>query len=323
MVIKVLLIITIVLLLIASVAAISLIRQTKFNIVWIMVTFALLVLSALSVLRYIAKINIDIENYRFGIEIASTWLVLIVSISLFVGVLYARKLVFYIDRLNFQRQLTNKRILSTVLRTEEKERIRFSKELHDGLGPLLSSAKMSLSVIDTSALSEADRDTMRGTTQVIDEALRSLREISNNLSPQVLSEFGLGKGINNFTSKVSAINKINFDIKSNLGARRFDTDIEIILYRVVCELVGNSIKHSKCTAINITINALADEIDLVYSDNGRGFRPEITYSGMGLSNISSRIGSINGSFELESSPGNGMKATINVKLNKQHDGTNH
>ena len=169
MVIKVLLIITIVLLLIASVAAISLIRQTKFNIVWIMVTFALLVLSALSVLRYIAKINIDIENYRFGIEIASTWLVLIVSISLFVGVLYARKLVFYIDRLNFQRQLTNKRILSTVLRTEEKERIRFSKELHDGLGPLLSSAKMSLSVIDTSALSEADRDTIRGTTQVIDE----------------------------------------------------------------------------------------------------------------------------------------------------------
>ena len=95
MVIKVLLIITIVLLLIASVAAISLIRQIKFNIVWIMVTFALLVLSALSVLRYIAKINIDIENYRFGIEIASTWLVLIVSISLFVGVLYARKLVFY------------------------------------------------------------------------------------------------------------------------------------------------------------------------------------------------------------------------------------
>ena len=89
------------------------------------------------------------------------------------------------------------------------------------MGPLLSSAKMSLSVIDTSALSEADRDTIRGTTQVIDEALRSLREISNNLSPQVLSEFGLGKGINNFTSKVSAINKINFDIKSNLGARRY------------------------------------------------------------------------------------------------------
>ena len=323
MVIKTLLIITIFLLLIASVAAISLIRQTKFNIVWIMVTFALLVLSALSVLRYIAKINIDIENYRFGIEIASTWLVLIVSVSLFIGVLYARKLVFYIDRLNFQRQLTNKRILSTVLRTEEKERIRFSKELHDGLGPLLSSAKMSLSVIDTSALSEADCDTLRGTTQVIDEALRSLREISNNLSPQVLNEFGLSKGINNFTSKVSAINKINFDIKSNLGAKRFDSDIEIILYRVICELVGNSIKHSKCTTINITINALADEIDLVYYDNGQGFRPEITYSGMGLSNISSRISSINGSFELESSPGNGMKATINVKLNKTKDGTNH
>ncbi len=314
------LVIIIVLLMIAVVAAVSLIKQTKFNIVWIAVTFALLILSVLSVLRYIAKVNIDVAQYRFGIEIASTWLVLAVSICLFVGVIYARKLVHYIDRLNFQRQLTNKRILSTILRTEEKERIRFSKELHDGLGPLLASAKMSLSVIDKNNLSEQDRESLAGTMQVMDEALRSLREVSNNLSPHVLNEFGLGRGIDNFTSKVSMINKINFDIRSNLGSRRFDTDVEVIMYRVVCELVGNSIKHSGCSKIGITINATDTEILLEYSDNGCGFKPQTTYSGMGLSNINSRINSINGTFDLDSKAGEGVRAVAKVKLKDELSG---
>ena len=322
MVIKILLVITIILLLIASVAAVSLIKQTKYNIVWIMVTVSLIALSGLSVLRYISKVSIELYEYRVGIEIASTWIILGVSVCLFVGVIYARKLVFYIDRLNFQRHLTNKRILSTVLRTEEKERIRFSKELHDGLGPLLSSAKMSLSVIDQSRLSEQDRETLRGTAQVIDEAVRSLREISNNMSPQVLNEFGLGKGINNFASKIATINKIGIDLRSNLGDRRFDTDIEVILYRVVCELVGNSLRHSGCTRIGIDINATDSDLTLIYTDNGRGFRPEITYSGMGLSNISSRIGSLGGILSMESAPGKGMKATINISL-LGNDTTNH
>ncbi|MBP3426165.1 MAG: sensor histidine kinase [Rikenellaceae bacterium] len=314
MVIKVLLIIAITLLLIASIGGISLIKETKFNVVWIMVVIALLSLAGLAVLRYILSVRIVSEVHSPGLALASTWLTLAVSVCLCIGVYYARKLVMYIDRINFQKQLTNKRILSTVLRTEEKERIRFSKELHDGLGPLLSSAKMSLSVIDKSNLSESDVEILRGTTQVIEEAVRSLREISNNLSPHVLNEFGLGRGISNFVTKIATINKVGIDYKSGIGSRRFDTDIEVILYRVVCELVGNSLRHSGCTRIGIALNATSDTLTIEYNDNGHGFRPEATYSGMGLSNISSRIGSLNGSFELESAPGQGMKALISVKF---------
>ena len=164
MVVQVLLIIAITLLLIASIGGISLIKETKYNVIWIMVVVALLSLAALAALRFILSSRLVSEVASPGIALACTWLTFAVSIFLCVGVYYARKLVMYIDRINFQKQLTNKRILSTVLRTEEKERIRFSKELHDGLGPLLSSAKMSLSVIDKTKLSDSDREILSGTT---------------------------------------------------------------------------------------------------------------------------------------------------------------
>ena len=314
MVVQVLLIIAITLLLIASIGGISLIKETKYNVIWIMVVVALLSLAVLAALRFILSSRLVSEVASPGIALACTWLTFAVSIFLCVGVYYARKLVMYIDRINFQKQLTNKRILSTVLRTEEKERIRFSKELHDGLGPLLSSAKMSLSVIDKTKLSDSDREILSGTTQVIEEAVRSLREISNNLSPHVLNEFGLDKGISNFAAKIATINKVAIEYKSTIGSRRFDTDIEVILYRVVCELVGNSLRHSGCSRIGITLNATGETITMEYFDNGRGFCPATTYSGMGLSNISSRVGSLNGTLDLDSSPGNGMTAVVRINL---------
>lgn len=314
MILKVLLIISAVLMLIASIVAISLIKETKYNSVWILIICALLSLTVLSVIQFVMIARAPVHENLPVLPTVITWLTLAVSLCLSIGVLYARKLVFYIDRLTFQRQLTAKRILSTTLRTEEKERIRFSKELHDGLGPLLSSAKMSLSVIDKSALSDGDKEIARSTSQVIDEAIRSLREISNNLSPHVLNEFGLAKGISNFVSKVAAMNKLSIRFTSDTADNRYDTDIEVIMYRIVCELVNNSLKHAQCSEININLSQKNDTLKLDYSDNGIGFNPDNAPTGMGLSNIQSRVNSINGIFTLKSAPAKGMSASVSVKL---------
>ena len=97
------------------------------------------------------------------------YLGIVISICLSIGVMYAHKLFKYIGRLNRQRQLLNKRILTAVLRTEEKARSRFSKELHDGLGPLLSSARMSLSALARDERSPEQKEIIDNTTYVIDE----------------------------------------------------------------------------------------------------------------------------------------------------------
>lgn len=318
---KILLIVATVLQLAATVMAVRLIKATKYNVIWILFIVALTAMSLTRILTYISlsaiKINIIEQTpYAFYTII---WLEVLASFCITIGMFYARKLIYYIDNINFQKHLTSKRILSTVLRTEEKERIRFSKELHDGLGPLISSAKMSLSALSKSeGIPPADRETIIGTCQVIEEATRSIREISNNLSPHVLKEFGLARGVNNFIRGVQNIHKVKINFDTNLHSKRFSTDVEVILYRIICELTNNSLKHASCSRIDLSLMQSGDNLTLAYSDNGCGFNTSAASgSGMGLSNISSRVSSIGGSLELKSEKGEGMSATITIDLKQE------
>ena len=308
MLIKILLVIAIVIQCVATGYALRLVRTTKYNSVWILfiVGFSLLSVERLVQLLLASGFEV-IPRWWFG------YLGIVISICLSIGVMYAHKLIRYIDRLNRQRQLMQKRILTAVLRTEEKSRSQFSKELHDGLGPLLSSAKMSLTALSREERTPAQREIIDNTTYVIDEAIRSLREISNNLSPHVLNDFGLARGIQNFVGKSSAMHDVKIRFTTNLRSERYDTDVEVILYRVVCELVNNSLKHSGCTEINLSLSKSGDTLALDYTDNGRGFNPAaVTDCGMGLSNIASRINSLNGRFDITSAKGVGMQAKIRV-----------
>ena len=307
MLIKILLVISIIVQTLATAYALRLVRATKYNSVWILFIVGF---SLLSVERFVQLLMAGghyVPRWWFG------YLGIVVSVCLSIGVMYAHKLFKYIDRLNRQRQLLNKRILTAVLRTEEKARSRFSKELHDGLGPLLSSARMSLSALSREERSADQREIIDNTTYVIDEAIRSLREISNNLSPHVLNDFGLARGVQNFIDKSA---KIRFT--TNLRTERYDTDIEVILYRVICELINNSLKHAACTSINLSLSQNGSELALDYTDDGRGFNPQAMMDcGMGLSNISSRINSLGGTFDISSAKGKGMRAAIRVNTQQE------
>ena len=312
MLIKILLVISIIVQTLATAYALRLVRATKYNSVWILFIVGF---SLLSVERFVQLLMAGghyVPRWWFG------YLGIVVSVCLSIGVMYAHKLFKYIDRLNRQRQLLNKRILTAVLRTEEKARSRFSKELHDGLGPLLSSARMSLSALSREERSADQREIIDNTTYVIDEAIRSLREISNNLSPHVLNDFGLARGVQNFIDKSAAMHDAKIRFTTNLRTERYDTDIEVILYRVICELINNSLKHAACTSINLSLSQNGSELALAYTDDGRGFNPQAMMDcGMGLSNISSRINSLGGTFGISSAKGKGMRAAIRVNTQQE------
>lgn len=311
MVLKALIIISIMLQTLATIAAIRLVRLTKYNSIWILLIIGM---AAMSVTRYGQYIQtfVDDSTAKAPNELY-IWLDAVASLCIAVGVLYAHKLFTYIGHLDHQRKLTNKRILTAVLRTEEKFRSRYSRELHDGMGPLLSSAKMSMSVLAKRAEDEENRELIASTSAVIDEAIRSLREISNNLSPQVLNDFGLVRGITNFINKNPQLRTIEMRFDTNLRKERFDHDIEVILYRVICELINNSLKHSGCTKIELDLQLVYDRIYLTYRDNGRGFDTQaVADYGMGMSNLTSRIHSLGGTIEITSQPNKGMAASIVV-----------
>ncbi len=307
--IKILLFLTIIFQSIATFFALRLIRTTKYNAIWILFILGFTVLSAERYLQVIELNGVDIDPKIF------LWSGIIASIGLSIGVMYAHKLLTYIDRLNRQRQMISRRILSAVLRTEERARSRYSKELHDGLGPLLSSAKMSLSALSEEASIEDNREIIDNTTYVIDEAIRTLREISNNLSPHVLADFGLKRAIQTFIKRSSTTSTVDMEFTSNLNQARFDADVEVIFYRVICELINNSLKHAACTNIKLSLQRSRTDLKLEYSDNGVGFNPSAMMDcGMGLSNISSRINSLGGVLEMSSAKGKGMSASITLSL---------
>lgn len=304
---KILLVAAILIQLVASVFAVRLIRTTRYNSIWILFIVGFMLLSVERLLQLFW-----VSGRRFPMEI-SVWLGVVISVALSIGVMYAHKLFRYIARMNRYRQTVNKRILTAVLRTEEKSRSRFAKELHDGLGPLLSSAKMSLSAISREGMDDERCAIVENTSYVIDEAIRSLREISNNMSPHVLIDFGLVRGIQNFIQKCAGMHDVKIRFTTDLRSERFDADVEVILYRVVCELINNSLKHSGCTEISLSLSQGNGRLSLDYSDNGRGFDPQAMMDcGMGLSNISSRVHSLNGTFDIRGKKGKGMSAAVRI-----------
>ena len=177
---------------------------------------------------------------------------------------------------------------------------------------------MSLTALSREEHNAEQREIIANTTYVIDEAIRSLREISNNLSPHVLNDFGLARGVQNFIDKSAAMHDVKIRFTTNLRGERYDTDIEVILYRVICELINNSLKHAACTEVNLSLSQNGPELALDYSDNGRGFNPQAMMDcGMGLSNIASRINSLGGTFDITSSKGKGMRAAIRVNTQQE------
>lgn len=288
--------------------AAHLVRRTKYSVIWISCIVGFAISFAQHLLHIYSDGNINYELF-VTLDVA-------LSLCIVVAVLFGHRLVNYIDRLNLQRDVLSKQLLSTVLRTEERSRSQFAKELHDGMGPLLSSAKMSLSAISTENMSEHQKEILQNSRFVIDEAIRSVREISNNMSPQVLMDFGLSQGIRNFISRIKSLRAVEIAFETNLHDERFDNDIEVVLYRVVCELINNSLKHSGCTQIDIKLLQENNILVLKYKDNGCGFTidAQTATHGMGLSNITSRIKSLNGTLSLSSSKGEGMQAVVQIRV---------
>ena len=193
--------------------------------------------------------------------------------------------------------------------------MRFSKDIHDGLGPLLSSAKMSVSALAGTELSKEQKEIIDNTNLVIDEAVKSLKHISNNISPHILNNFGLDRAIENFIKKFESICDLKINFKSNMKNVRLKNNIEVILYRIVCEMINNTIKHSRASEANVSLILNGGVLTLDYSDNGCGFIVENALensSGMGLSNIISRVESIKGEVKIDSNLGQGARFVIKI-----------
>ena len=317
MILKILFVVAIILQFFAVGVAIKLTRVTKFNFSWMLLTMGFIMMAIMRLVEFLPYVsNIKPQDYR---EIF-VWMGVFTSLAFAIGVFMIQKIFKYMKRVEDSRRLTEKMFLNTIIQTEEKERKRFAKDLHDGLGPLLSTVKMSVSSLAQMEHDDASREIVENTELVINEAIKSLKEISDNLSPHILNNFGLLRALNNFSNKINIARTIKINLKSNLKDERFDPNVEVVLYRVICELINNTIKHAKAKKIDLSLAKEGDYLTIVYKDDGKGFDvskviDQPSGTGMGFSNIYSRINSLKGEITVESEQRTGTSVTIKVLVN--------
>jgi signal transduction histidine kinase len=303
---------------IGAIVAFGLVRRTKYNLSWMLLSAAFGIMAIQNTIRFVPYIWKELQ-YNTGIIV--NWLSIITAICIVIGVFLISKIFDSLQRAEIARKESEEQILNAIIQAEEKERRRLAKELHDGLGPLLSTVRMSISALRKQTENEQGKEIINNTELIIKDAIKAVREISNNLSPHILENFGLANAIQTFCSPINSAAEINISIKTNINEERFDDETETVLFRVFCEFINNTIKHAKAKNIEIELTKHNNILTLTIADDGIGFdinkalkNSEKTGFGMGLSNIYSRIKSIKGIINIDSSAKTGTKAIIIVNI---------
>jgi len=199
-----------------------------------------------------------------------------------------------------------------VLQGEETERSRLARDLHDGLGGLLSGVKLTLSNMKGNVVLPSESfDLYNKALGMLDSSITELRRVAHNMMPEALVKFGIKDALGDFCNSLD-----NRQIKVNFQyfgiEKRFDQKIEISLYRIAQELINNAFKHSQATELIVQLIQEENRVNLTVQDNGKGFNTDIlrTSKGSGVANIRSRVESLNGRFDLVSQPDKGTEVSI-------------
>jgi signal transduction histidine kinase len=309
----IILIISFVLQIIAASIALGFMKLTKYRLSWILLSLSFVLMAVRKIIQFFEILR-GTPSYTW--QMVDEWLGVIISFMIIGGVVLIRELFYSLKRAETDRLKTERRVINAIINTEENEKKRFAKDLHDGLGPLLSTVKMSLSALTGKIKDTHGQEILKNTNHVVNEAISTIKEVSNNLSPHVLTNFGLSSAISAFAAKINHTKVLEIDFKSNMENQRLENDKEVVIYRAVCELINNSILHSGASRIEIDLNKHEKFITLQFYDNGRGFDTSRLgmedNKGMGLSNIETRVKSVDGVFILESNQGKGTSALIKV-----------
>jgi len=214
-------------------------------------------------------------------------------------------------------------IMNKVVETEEKDRKKFAEELHDGLGPILSTIKMYMDLIEKSAVynpESSKNEIIKNIFDLLDESIKFSNSIANNLVPNIISDYGLIVAIKTFCNKIIQTGKIKISLEFQLRNKRLNEILEVILYRTLIEFINNTLKHAQAKNIRINILQENNHLNVIYEDDGIGFdserilnHPE-TAEGVGLINVVNRLKSFNGTISFDTK----NKTKINIRLDLEN-----
>jgi signal transduction histidine kinase len=215
---------------------------------------------------------------------------------------------------------TEKKLMATeaVLKGEEQERTRLAKDLHDGLGGMLSGIKYSLNTLKGNLIMTPDNaQAFERSIDMLDSSIQEMRRVAHNMMPEALVKFGLDTALKDFCNEISKSGALQVAYQSiGMENENLPQTTAITIYRIVQELINNSIKHSAAANSIVQITKAANNISLTVEDDGKGFDAAILdrSKGIGWSNIKHRIDFLNGKLDIHSGPGNGTSVLVEITL---------
>jgi len=213
---------------------------------------------------------------------------------------------------------TENELLNITVDVEERERNKFSSELHDGMGPLLSTIKLYFQwLADTTDEEKRKLITEKGNYS-IEMAIQTARELAHGLSSRFVTETGYIEAIKDFVQRINDTCKITINFKTNT-TERFNGFFELMLYRITTELIKNTLTYANATTIEITCNYdwSKKTVAFLYNDNGTGFdweKIKKERKGLGLINIQQRVQILKGTIEIKSKQGEGFTTLIAIPV---------
>lgn len=263
----------------------------------------------------------EIQRQQYVIEKKNYWIagiaLSVVLLSLLAASYYRRYKLKQEARMQQALLEQQQQSAAAVMKAEEKERQRIAKDLHDGVGQMMSAAKMNLSAFenDLQFNDPEQKLSFERIISLVDESCKEVRTVSHQMMPNILLKSGLANAVADFLDKIDQ-RKLKVSLHTEGLNERLDENTEIVLYRVLQECVNNVIKHSQASQLDISLMKDTDGISVSIEDNGKGFNPKELGedAGIGLKNMQARIDYLNGTIDFDSAPGRGTLVAIHIPV---------
>ena len=252
-------------------------------------------------------------SYLLFAGIAGMVLLALAIIAFFI--VYQQRLLTQQDELRKLEKSHQQELLNASIVTQEKERERIAKDLHDSIGGSLSTTKLFVHHMQHEE-KEAFQALKSETAELLDETIQNIRNTTRNLLPVSLEQFGLVAAITDLAQRHQRYSPVGINFYHH-GKRRFKADHELAIYRIVQELINNTLKHASAKDIHIDLAFSSNHLKLNYRDDGVGFNLSDLVSngvGIGLKSIQSRVAYLEAQMEWHAEPGNGFQFVLEHQL---------
>lgn len=202
--------------------------------------------------------------------------------------------------------------MNSILKGQEEERSRMAKDLHDGLGSMLSGIKLNLSAMHQNfIIHSSDVFSFEKALTQLDSAIAEMRRVAHNMMPEALLKFGLHEAIQDYCDSINENGALKMQFTAIGESKSLDATVQKILYRIFQELTNNAIKHAQANTIFIQISHHEQGITLTVEDDGNGF-DTTKANGAGLSNVKSRVDYLKGTLHIDTRPQSGTSITVEI-----------